>query len=382
MRVLAGPKALVFGVRCDDPDPARIVTFTKERDGDFENEDHIVIVLDTFQDGRSGLRVRGEPGGARYDALVEPGGEEVDANWDGVWEAGDRPGRRGLVGRDPHPAREPELQARPQGVGLQRPAPHPAPAGNRPLGEPAADYEVTQTSRAGLLTGLPRFDLGLGPRRAPRSGRRVPEPSARTRRPTATLELSLDVTQRLGANMLASLTVNTDFAETEVDTRRTNLTRFPLFFPEKRTFFLEGSDIFAFGLGTRRRDVLPFFSRRIGLVEGQEVPLLAGLKVTGRAGQTNFGGLVVRTREEPGVGCRRPRWASFGSSRTSSTSRASASSPRSAIPSAQRELARRGGPDLPDLPLSRRQELPRRHLGPRDGPRATSTASATGRRSG
>ena len=60
---------------------------------------------------------------------------------------------------------------------------------------------------------------------------------------------SLDVTQRLGANVLASLTVNTDFAETEVDTRRTNLTRFPLFFPEKRTFFLEGADIFSFGLG-------------------------------------------------------------------------------------------------------------------------------------
>ncbi len=63
-------------------------------------------------------------------------------------------------------------------------------------------------------------------------------------------DVSLDVNQRVGANALASLTVNTDFAETEVDTRRTNLTRFPLVFPEKRTFFLEGSDIFDFGLGT------------------------------------------------------------------------------------------------------------------------------------
>ena len=78
---------------------------------------------------------------------------------------------------------------------------------------------------------------------------------------------SLDLTQRLGANVLASVTINTDFAETEVDTRRTNLTRFPLFFPEKRTFFLEGSDIFTFGLGLGE-DVIPFFSRRIGLVGG------------------------------------------------------------------------------------------------------------------
>ena len=57
-----------------------------------------------------------------------------------------------------------------------------------------------------------------------------------------TFQPSLDLTQRLDSNVLASLTVNTDFAETEVDTRRTNLTRFPLFFPEKRTFFLEGTD--------------------------------------------------------------------------------------------------------------------------------------------
>ena len=78
--------------------------------------------------------------------------------------------------------------------------------------------------------------------------------------------------------MLASATVNTDFAETEVDTRRTNLTRFPLFFPEKRTFFLEGDDIFSFGLGLSQ-DVLPYFSRRIGLVEGTQVPIIAGGKL-------------------------------------------------------------------------------------------------------
>src|SRR4029450_745080 len=107
--------------------------------------------------------------------------------------------------------------------------------------------------------GLPQFTPGMG----------KPSPDVKTEHET---DLSLDVTQRLGTNTLASLTVNTDFAETEVDTRRTNLTRFPLVFPEKRTFFLEGSDIFAFGLGTGD-DVRPFFSRRIGLLNNVEVPL-------------------------------------------------------------------------------------------------------------
>jgi hypothetical protein len=111
---------------------------------------------------------------------------------------------------------------------------------------------------------------------------------------------SLDVTQRIGSNLLASLTANTDFAETEVDTRRTNLTRFPLFFPEKRTFFLEGSDIFGFGLGLGQ-DIIPFFSRRIGLVNGVQVPILAGGKLNGRLAETNVGALVAGTDRERGV---------------------------------------------------------------------------------
>ena len=105
------------------------------------------------------------------------------------------------------------------------------------------------------------------------------------------------MTQRLGANLLASATLNTDFAETEVDTRQTNLTRFPLFFPEKRTFFLEGSDIFTFGFGLGE-DLLPFHSRRLGLVEGQPVPIRAGVKLAGRTGDTNLGLLTVRTGAE------------------------------------------------------------------------------------
>jgi hypothetical protein len=102
--------------------------------------------------------------------------------------------------------------------------------------------------------------------------------------------------------------VNTDFAEADVDTRRTNLTRFPLLFPEKRAFFLEGSDIFQFG-PTVNRDVIPYFSRRIGLVEGVEVPLIAGAKINGRIAGTNFGGLVIGTGDKSGVVDQRTRMA-------------------------------------------------------------------------
>ena len=109
----------------------------------------------------------------------------------------------------------------------------------------ARQYRIRQTSRAGLLTELPGFALGVGLSIRPSITAGGGIPARRRRRPK--FRPSLDVTQRLGSNVTASFTVNTDFAETEVDTRQTNLTRFPLFFPEKRTFFLEGADIFHFG---------------------------------------------------------------------------------------------------------------------------------------
>jgi hypothetical protein len=299
VRVLADARALVIGIVCEEADPSGIVSFSVRRDADLSSEDHIRIVLGPFADGRSGYVLAVNPSGARYDGLVNPGGESDSPDWDGIWEA---------------------ATARlPNGWSVEIRIPVQTLAFKRGLHEwhfnvqrriqrrletdrwasAARQYRDTQTSRAGLLTELPDFDLGLGlsVRPAVTSGGGIPAPSAPVE---GDFQPSLDVTQRMGANVLASATVNTDFAETEVDTRRTNLTRFPLFFPEKRTFFLEGADILAFGLGLGQ-DVLPYFSRRIGLVEGHEVPILAGGKVNGRIGNTNFGGLAVGTNRQPGV---------------------------------------------------------------------------------
>jgi hypothetical protein len=298
VKVLAGPKALAFGIRCEDADADAIVSFTKERDGDFEFEDHVILVLDPFQDGRSGYVFAVNPGGARLDALVDPGGEEVNKNWDGEWEAATTRSADGWTAEIRIPI---ETLGFKRGLGewyfnVQRRLQRLQETSRWASAVP--DYEVFQTSRAGVLAGLPPFDLGLGLGIRPSlvGGFDSPAPGTRI---GGTFEPSLDVTQRLGSNLLASLTVNTDFAETEVDTRQTNLTRFPLFFPEKRTFFLDGTDIFQFGTGTGD-ELIPFFSRRIGLVAGQEVPILAGLKATGRVGGTSLGALAVRTREAVG----------------------------------------------------------------------------------
>lgn len=297
VRVLAGPRELVFGLRCLDPSPSAIVTFTKERDGDFTAEDHVALLLAPFRDGRSGYLFAVNPGGARFDALVQPGGEDVDPNWDGQWEAAARRDERGWTAeiRIPVDVLAFDGTRREWGFNVQRRVER-LQETSRWAGA-VQDSEVFQPSRAGVLAGLPRFDLGLGLAVRPSlvGGFRAAEPGAAT---DSVLGPSLDVSKRLGPGVLASLTLDTDFAETEVDTRRTNLTRFPLFFPEKRTFFLEGADLFSFGIGIDEGSLVPLFSRRIGLVGEDEVPLRAGLKATGRVGETSFAGLVVRTGEK------------------------------------------------------------------------------------
>jgi hypothetical protein len=299
VRVLAGPKALAIGVSCDDSDTAGIVSFSVRRDAVLTAEDHIRVVIGPFLDGRSGYVFAVNPSGARYDGLVNPGGESDNPDWDGIWEAATARGPAGWTAEISIPIQSLSFKPglREWHFNVERRIQRHLETDRWAF--PARQYRVTQTSRAGLLTELPDFALGLGlmVRPAVTTGGSIPSPDADIE---GEFQPSLDLTQRVGANLLASLTINTDFAETEVDTRRTNLTRFPLFFPEKRTFFLEGSDIFAFGLGLGE-DLIPFFSRRIGLVGGSEVPIIAGGKLNGRVADTNIGALAVGTNDKEDV---------------------------------------------------------------------------------
>ncbi len=299
VRVLVRPTEIFIGIACEGQAPDKIVSFTKQRDGSLRNEDNVKMVLDTFLDGRSGYVFQINPGGARYDALINPGGENENSNWDGIWMAATHRNPTGWSAEIWIPTQtlsfkkdlttwhlniERHLQR------LQE---------TDRWASPRRNWRLTQTSRAGLLTDLPVLTQGRGlaVRPAVTGGGGINGPGQPV---DATADASLDIAQRLGPNLVSSLSINTDFAESEVDTRRTNLTRFPLFFPETRTFFLEGSDIFQFGLGLGN-EVIPFFSRRIGLVSGREVPILAGTKINGRIGRTNVGGVITRTRDATGL---------------------------------------------------------------------------------
>ena len=299
VRVVTTADAIIFGIRADDPDAARITSFARNRDASLTSEDHIRVVLDTYLDGRSGYVFIVNPHGARYDALVANQGEGENAQWDAIWEAATHRDATGWSVEILIPVKSLLFKRglTEWGFNVERRIQRLLETSR--WASPDRDVKINVTSRSGLLTSVPAFDLGMGLSVRPSVTGSVGHPAPNTST-LSDFEPSLDVTKRVGGNTLGSLTINTDFAETEVDTRRTNLTRFPLLFPEKRTFFLESSDIFDFGLGLGSSsgssgDVIPFFSRRIGLLGGQEIPLDAGVKIAGREGATNFGALLVRT---------------------------------------------------------------------------------------
>lgn len=301
VKVLVNQNDLVLLARCYDAEPQNIVSFSKARDIELDEEDHVLFVIDTFMDGRSGYVFAINPSGSRFDGLVIEQGEDVNSEWDTIWEATTAVDNNGWSAELRIPIKslgfKKGLTA--WGFNVERRV--------QRLQETSRwsgaklDYEIFQTSRAGLLTGLPQFDFGVG-----LSIRASVVGSAGKPGSDADTEfdgdLSLDVTQKLGSNLSSALTINTDFAETEVDVRQVNVTRFPQFFPEKRSFFLEGADIFQFGVALDEDTMIPFFTRRIGLIgQGEddqvEVPINAGGKINGRVGNTNIGALVVNTRK-------------------------------------------------------------------------------------
>jgi len=306
IKVLADQDYIVVVVRCDDNDPQSIVSFSKARDVVLEEEDHVLLVLDTFLDGRSGYVFAINPTGARFDGLVVKQGEDVNSDWDTVWEAKTSQDDTGwyVEIRIPIKSLSYKKNLTEWGFNVQRRV--------QRLQETSRwsgakrDHEIYQVGQAGLLTDLPHFDLGMGLSIRP-SVVVTGTKSSRDDTLDVDEDASLDITRRLGPNLLSALTINTDFAETEADVRQINLTRFPLFFPEKRSFFLEGADIFEFGVGLDENMMIPFYSRRIGLLglggsSQSEIPINIGGKVNGRIGNTNVGALVVNTRQEDGFG--------------------------------------------------------------------------------
>jgi hypothetical protein len=322
------PDALYIAVRCEDHEPKRIVASAMSRDARLQgNDDSIELVLDTYHDHRNAYYFATNPVGALVDGRVTEN-QGAALEWDGIWNVRTRIDEQGWTAEFEIPFKtigfKPGLSE--WGFNFSRWL-----ARGRETSRwssPTLVTKVFQVERAGHLSGIEKPSQGIGIDVKPYgiagftrdiSNRNILQPSGLAGGdiidPNG--KAGMDVFYRLTANLVSATTINTDFAETEADNRKVNLTRFQLFFPEKRSFFLEDAGIFEFAKvtqggpsGSGGGDLMAFFSRRIGLVGNPmdpmggyyEVPLRVGEKLTGKIGRFDVGLLDVQTGsyEEPG----------------------------------------------------------------------------------
>jgi hypothetical protein len=294
LRTLADGNHLYIGVRCEDPQPERAEVHSLEFDGDRIDDDHITVAIDSVGNHRVGYVFEINAGGGRSDGLIGPSAPRPAYDWNGTWSA--------QVSRDAH-GWSAEIAIDVRGLQFHRGVDTwgfnvsryvPRDRVNLQWSGISLDASIYDLSRTGTITGVSAFVPGRGYVLTPYG--LVRGDSLEHRLSTqAGFDLRFDATPSLGA----ILTVNPDFAETEVDADQINLTRFPLYFPEKRRFFLDGSNQFAFAAGLDQI-FMPFYSRNIGLAAGLPVRLDAGLKLIGEAGGLGIGALAVHMGESAG----------------------------------------------------------------------------------
>jgi len=310
VRILYDAQRLYFGIRALDSDPAGVVATEMRRNADrILQEDNVQIILDTFRDSRSGYMFVTTPLGARLEQQVAEEGEggrrgasaNVNRDWDGIWEAVARRTPEGWEAEVAIPfstLRFPDSEVQSWGINLMR---NIARKNEQAYWAPVPrGYGLTRVSLAGVMNGLHSLSGGRDLRVKPfvvAGGTRAVHDGIRTN--ARTQDVGLDVRYGLTASLNLDVTVNTDFAQAEVDDERVNLTRFALFFPEKREFFLENAGQFNVGaLSSTDRMADLFFSRRIGLLEtGERVPILGGARLTGKVGRNSLALLTVQTDE-------------------------------------------------------------------------------------
>jgi hypothetical protein len=313
--VLFDERTFYLSAKCWDTEPDRIVAKEMRRGNSaVSRDDSITLTLDTFYDRRNGFYFQTSTLGAVYDALVTDERSE-NMDWDTVWETRSSRFEGGWSLEIAIPfksLRYPRGGAQIWGINVRRTVPR-----NEELDYlslvPASYGRVGiwKFSSAATLVGLVTPEESLNLELKPYAISTLT--TDRTATPAVSNDVSgdvgFDVKYGLTKGLIADVTYNTDFAQVEVDEQQVNLTRFSLFFPEKRPFFLEGQDIFAFGgagpsFGGQNAGDTPimFFSRQIGLSGGRAVPILGGGRVTGRAGAYSVGLLNIQTDDDERVG--------------------------------------------------------------------------------
>ncbi len=305
IRIIFDRDHLYIGAEFFDSDPSGMLGNQMVRDGFLSSDDRFMFTIDPYYDQRSGYFFEINPGGAMGDAQLVPAqgsgfGTTQNRAWDGIWLARVRRHDRGWTVEIDLPFRtlnfNPNAEA--WGANFQRTV--------RRKNEESfwtgwgRNQGLFNLSAGGRIEGITGVSQGYGLDIKPYVIGTYTEAPSRNIDSTYKGDAGLDFFYNLTPQLKANLTINTDFAQTEVDDRQVNLTRFPLFFPEKRDFFLDGAGNFDFSREPSA-ELNAFFTRRIGLdTLGRPQKIDYGVKMGGQAGQFNMGLLQVRTGADQG----------------------------------------------------------------------------------
>ncbi|MYA55543.1 carbohydrate binding family 9 domain-containing protein [Candidatus Poribacteria bacterium] len=308
VRILYDTENIYFGFTCFDSEISKLVANEMRRDSrDLHENDTVFLILDTYDDKRSGFFFRMNALGAIQDRAVTNSGDTLNRDWDAVVECKSKINDTYWTSELSIPFSQLRFKQSDQivwGMNTGRElarnqeeviwVPVPASYGGM------AKYRTANLGRlVGISDVAPSRNLEVLPYILP-GVTQINENDAGLET-DGKFKMGVDVKYGITSNLTADVTYNTDFAQVEADEEQVNLTRFSLFFPEKRPFFLEGAGLFDFGIprSSYRRPppMLLFYSRRIGLAEGNAIPIIFGGKASGKVGSYGVGFLNVLTDE-------------------------------------------------------------------------------------
>jgi len=274
-----------------DSDPEAILAQNMERDFRWGTDDNFEIIMSTFNDNRNGYLFVTNPNGARADVLISNEGEGFNRSWNGVWDVATTITDKGWFAEIMIPFSTLKFKNADEltwGINFER--------NIRRKKEQIMwqgwkrIYELEKLSQAGKLTGLRNIKAKNKVEIKPYASGGIEKISDEKLQGRYKIggDVNIDVTPTLKLN----LTVNTDFAQVESDRMRINLSRFSLYYPEKRQFFLEAKDLFQMNMGHRNQ---VFYSRTIGMENGEEIPIIGGARLFGKQNHTSIGVMSIQT---------------------------------------------------------------------------------------
>lgn len=293
--VVYNTNKIYFGIWCFDSEPDKLSAQQMARDFSWRSDDNIEIMISTFNDNRNGYLFVTNPNGARADVWVGDEGHDFNKDWNGVWDVAVDVNDEGwfvemVIPFSTLKFKNDSLQI--WGINFER--------NIRRKKEQlmwqgwSRLYDVEKISQGGKLIGIKNIKQGSKTEIKPYllSGLQFLDGNTES---TAKIggEVNIDITPTLKLNF----SINTDFAQVESDRQQINLSRFSLYYPEKRQFFLEGKNYFDMGIGMSNL----FYSRRIGIDNNNVMPIIGGVRLFGKLNKTNIGIMSIQTSSKDTV---------------------------------------------------------------------------------